>query len=111
MIDTRVADLRFVLDALELDRVGVYGHSAGGTAAAQTLHGDRRIAAAVNLEACPQRYRPGYREWTRIRRRDTTEAVIGAITGTRVRPRLLLLGRLDTDGRLRAVGRTVSLRP
>ncbi|MEU3778420.1 alpha/beta fold hydrolase [Streptomyces sp. NPDC032472] len=50
MIDTRVADLRFVLDALGLHRVGVYGHSAGGTAAAQALHEDRRIAAAVNLE-------------------------------------------------------------
>lgn len=50
MIDTRVADLRFVLDTLGLDRVGVYGHSAGGTAAAQSLHEDRRIAAAVNLE-------------------------------------------------------------
>ncbi|MFE5160245.1 alpha/beta fold hydrolase [Streptomyces sp. NPDC056697] len=50
MIDTRVADLRFVLDTLGLDRVGVYGHSAGGTAVAQALHEDRRIAAAVNLE-------------------------------------------------------------
>ncbi|GGX25214.1 alpha/beta fold hydrolase [Streptomyces chryseus] len=50
MIDTRVADLRFVLDTLALDRVGVYGHSAGGTAAAQALHEDRRITAAVNLE-------------------------------------------------------------
>lgn len=50
VIDTRVADLRFVLDTLGLDRVGVYGHSAGGTAAAQALHEDRRIAAAVNLE-------------------------------------------------------------
>ncbi|MFJ6793636.1 alpha/beta fold hydrolase [Streptomyces sp. NPDC091268] len=50
MIDTRVADLRFVLDALGLDRVGVYGHSAGGTAAAQALHEDRRIVAAANLE-------------------------------------------------------------
>jgi pimeloyl-ACP methyl ester carboxylesterase len=50
MIDTRVADLRFVIDALGLDRVGVYGHSAGGTAAAQALHEDRRIAAAIDLE-------------------------------------------------------------
>ncbi|MEU4351786.1 alpha/beta fold hydrolase [Streptomyces sp. NPDC023838] len=50
VIDTRVADLRFVLDTLGLDRVGVYGHPAGGTAAAQALHEDRRIAAAVNLE-------------------------------------------------------------
>ncbi|MFF5935485.1 alpha/beta hydrolase family protein [Streptomyces sp. NPDC012508] len=61
MIDTRLADLRLVLDrlealegplgrALDLGRVGVYGHSAGGTAAAQALYDDRRIAAAVNLE-------------------------------------------------------------
>ncbi|MFE5481985.1 alpha/beta hydrolase family protein [Streptomyces sp. NPDC056527] len=61
MIDTRLADVRFVLDrlealegplgrALDLGRVGMYGHSAGGTTAAQTLYDDRRIAAAVNLE-------------------------------------------------------------
>ncbi|MER5971564.1 alpha/beta hydrolase [Streptomyces sp. NPDC002055] len=73
-IGTRVADLRFVLDrledlaagrnpdvpgralpeglggALDLGRVGVYGHSAGGTCAAQALYEDRRIGAAVNLE-------------------------------------------------------------
>ncbi|MFF8604371.1 alpha/beta hydrolase family protein [Streptomyces sp. NPDC015346] len=61
MIDTRLADIRFVLDRLEslpgelgramdLERTGIYGHSAGGTTAAQALHDDRRIAAAVNLE-------------------------------------------------------------
>ncbi|WP_395360842.1 alpha/beta fold hydrolase [Streptomyces sp. YH02] len=55
MIDTRVADLRFVLDAFGLDRVGLYGHSAGGTAVAQALHEDTRVAAAVNLE--------GYLDW------------------------------------------------
>lgn len=74
MIDTRIADLRFVLDqlatlsasgnpdtrgralpehlwrALDLRRVGIYGHSAGGTAAAEAMYEDRRIAAAVNME-------------------------------------------------------------
>ncbi|WP_326687333.1 alpha/beta hydrolase [Streptomyces sp. NBC_01795] len=74
VIETRIADLRFVLDALaelasgrnpdaagrpvpehlaqvlDLRRVGVYGHSAGGTAAAGTLYEDRRVHAAVNLE-------------------------------------------------------------
>ncbi|MFF7249677.1 alpha/beta hydrolase [Embleya sp. NPDC008237] len=74
MIDTRIADTRFVLDrltvlargenpdptgaplpdglhrALDLRRVGVYGHSAGGTTAAETMYEDRRIAAAINLE-------------------------------------------------------------
>ncbi|MFJ2825651.1 ATP-dependent DNA ligase [Streptomyces toxytricini] len=56
-------------------------------------------------------YHPSYRGWTKIRRRDTTEAIIGAITGTLARPQLLVLGRHDQDGRLRAVGRTVPLRP
>ncbi|WP_243879397.1 ATP-dependent DNA ligase [Streptomyces sp. KS 21] len=58
-----------------------------------------------------QRYLPGYRGWTKIRRRDTTEAVIGAVTGALTRPQLLILGRHDRAGRLRAVGRTVPLRP
>ncbi|MFD0723169.1 ATP-dependent DNA ligase [Streptomyces globosus] len=57
------------------------------------------------------RYLPGQRGWTKIRRRDSTEAVIGAVTGTLARPQLLVLGRYDTAGRLRAVGRTVPLRP
>ncbi|MFJ8210368.1 hypothetical protein [Streptomyces sp. NPDC096033] len=36
------------------------------------------------------KYLPGYHGgWTRIRRRDTTEAVIGAITGTLTHPQLL----------------------
>ncbi|MEU7204427.1 alpha/beta hydrolase [Streptomyces sp. NPDC045470] len=74
MIAARVADLRFVLcrlaelvagrnpdaagrpvpeglaHALDLRRVGVYGHSAGGTAAAQALYEDSRIGAAVDWE-------------------------------------------------------------
>ncbi|MFB7649317.1 ATP-dependent DNA ligase [Streptomyces sp. NPDC056084] len=58
-----------------------------------------------------QRYLPGHRGWTKIRRRDTTEAIIGAITGTLARPQLLILGRYDDHGRFRMVGRTVTLRP
>ncbi|MDT0447537.1 alpha/beta hydrolase family protein [Streptomyces hesseae] len=74
MIDTRVADTRFVLDALKalaarrnpdaagrplpeglgraLDprRVGAYGHSAGGTTAAELMYEDRRVRAAVDME-------------------------------------------------------------
>ncbi|WP_225802902.1 acetylhydrolase [Streptomyces sp. NK15101] len=59
MIDTRVADLRFVLGRLgdlplapvmDLGRIGVHGHSAGGTAAVHALAGDDRITAGVNLE-------------------------------------------------------------
>ncbi|SEE45785.1 Platelet-activating factor acetylhydrolase, isoform II [Streptomyces sp. 2112.3] len=74
MIETRIADARFVLDqlavlavgrnpdamgravpedlgrALDLRRVGIYGHSAGGTTAAEAMYEDRRIHAAVNME-------------------------------------------------------------
>ncbi|MFF4289422.1 alpha/beta hydrolase [Streptomyces sp. NPDC001633] len=74
MIDTRLADTRFVRTqlavlaagrnpdaagrplpdglgrALDLRRTGIYGHSAGGTTAAQALHDDRCLRAAVNLE-------------------------------------------------------------
>lgn len=74
MMMTRFADVRFVLDrlevlaaggnpdaagralprglgrALDLGRVGIYGHSAGGATAAEAMYEDRRIDAAVNLE-------------------------------------------------------------
>ncbi len=74
MLSTRIADTRFVLDeltalaagrnpdaearelpenlglALDLRRVGMYGHSAGGGTAAEAMYEDRRIDAAVNLE-------------------------------------------------------------
>ncbi|WP_331756393.1 ATP-dependent DNA ligase [Streptomyces sp. NBC_01568] len=65
----------------------------------------------ILVKGMNQRYLPGSRAWYKIRRRDTTEAIIGAITGTLARPQLLVLGRHDHHGRLRAVGRTVPLRP
>lgn len=63
----RVDDARFVLDvlgapgrrpalprdladAMDLRRVGMVGHSAGGFAAVQTMHDDRRVRAAVNMD-------------------------------------------------------------
>ncbi|MFI9585880.1 hypothetical protein ACIHCQ_29460 [Streptomyces sp. NPDC052236] len=52
----------------------------------------------------------GARGWFKVRRQ-TTEAVIGAITGTLARPQLLVLGRYDAEGQLRAVGRTTPLKP
>ncbi|MEU6672467.1 ATP-dependent DNA ligase [Streptomyces sp. NPDC046727] len=58
-----------------------------------------------------QRYLPGVRGWYKVRSRDTTEAVIGAVTGALARPRSLLLGRYDTAGALRPVARSTPLRP
>ncbi|MGI5485147.1 hypothetical protein [Streptomyces lavendofoliae] len=58
-----------------------------------------------------QRYLPAARALYKVRRRDTTEAVVGAITGTVRRPQTLVLGRLDQIGMLRPVGRSTPLRP
>ncbi|MEU6422289.1 ATP-dependent DNA ligase [Streptomyces spiralis] len=63
------------------------------------------------IRGSQQRYLPGARALVKIRRRDTTEAIIGAITGTLRRPETLVLGRLDQDDRLRPVGRTTPVRP
>ncbi len=51
-------------------------------------------------------YRGGVRSWRKYKVRVTTEAVIGAVTGSLAAPRTLLLGRYDRAGRLRYVGRT-----
>ncbi|MDX6279075.1 MAG: hypothetical protein QOH03_146 [Kribbellaceae bacterium] len=59
--DTRVADVRFVLDslpglprrlshAMDLSRIGMYGYSMGGSTAASAMLLDRRISAGVNLD-------------------------------------------------------------
>ncbi|WP_256725623.1 alpha/beta hydrolase [Streptomyces sp. IMTB 2501] len=66
VIDARIADLHFVLDrfehaadlplphglarTLDLSRVGVYGHSAGGSAVTEVLFENRRVRAGINLE-------------------------------------------------------------
>ncbi|WP_199818977.1 alpha/beta hydrolase family protein [Streptomyces sp. NRRL B-1347] len=61
VVDTRVADDKFVLDRLgalphglsrlvDRGRVGMFGHSAGGVAAAETMYEDKRVKAAVDLD-------------------------------------------------------------
>ncbi|MCT2545821.1 esterase [Streptomyces atratus] len=62
VVAVRVADARFVLDELarlnrtrfggqlDLRRVGIFGQSAGGFTAAQTMHDDRRFLAGINMD-------------------------------------------------------------
>ncbi|MFC5642167.1 esterase [Kitasatospora cinereorecta] len=67
ILQTRVDDTRFVLDqlaglrhdarlpaglgaSLDLDRIGMVGHSGGGSTALQTMHDDPRLKAGVNLD-------------------------------------------------------------
>lgn len=47
-------------------------------------------------------YRPSVRGWQKYKVRETSEAIVGAATGSPAAPRTLLLGRYDTDGRLQA---------
>jgi dienelactone hydrolase len=64
-LSTWIADIRFVIDALQQSdehgidflegrlattNVGVFGHSYGGTAAAYVLHADPRVVAAAAME-------------------------------------------------------------
>jgi dienelactone hydrolase len=56
ILDTRVADTRFVLDQLgglsfvDPNRIAMVGQSGGGFTALQAMHDDRRIKAAVNMD-------------------------------------------------------------
>ena len=58
-MDTREADVHFVLSrlpelapaaAMDLTRLGVLGHSAGGVIATRVLRADRRVLAGANLD-------------------------------------------------------------
>lgn len=55
-------------------------------------------------EYCSPRI-PTHHQWTR----ETTEAIVGGVTGPLTAPGTLLLGRHDTDGLLQYVGRTTTL--
>lgn len=48
-------------------------------------------------------YRPGTGAWSKYKVRETTEAIVGAVTGHRSVPRTLLLGRYDDQERLQGV--------
>ncbi|MET7903888.1 ATP-dependent DNA ligase [Streptomyces sp. NPDC005355] len=54
-------------------------------------------------------YRPSVRGWQKYKVRETSEAIVGAITGSLAVPRTLQLGRYDDGGRLQYVGRTTAL--
>ncbi|MFH8500548.1 ATP dependent DNA ligase [Streptomyces coeruleorubidus] len=49
------------------------------------------------------------RGWRKYKVRETTEAIVGAVTGALASPRSLLLGTYDERGRLQYTGRTTTL--
>ncbi|NUK25999.1 ATP-dependent DNA ligase [Streptomyces lunaelactis] len=63
------------------------------------------------IKGLEQTYQPGRRGWLKYRTRNTAEAVIGAVTGSVIRPETVLLGRYTTDGHFLLVARSTSLAP
>jgi dienelactone hydrolase len=69
-IDARTGDARLVLDelpkldrrlagALDLSKIGMFGHSYGGYTAGETMVQDRRIDAGINLDGAMRDIGPG----------------------------------------------------
>ncbi|WP_328834890.1 ATP-dependent DNA ligase [Streptomyces europaeiscabiei] len=54
-------------------------------------------------------YKPSVRGWEKYKVRETSEAIVGAVSGPLAVPRTLLLGRYDDGGRFQYVGRTTTL--
>ncbi|MDG9709405.1 ATP-dependent DNA ligase [Streptomyces sp. DH10] len=70
--------------------------------------------AAVGMEGLVYKrldstYQPSVRGWRKYKVRETTEAIVGAVTGPVTAPRSLLLGRYNERGRLQYTGRTTAL--
>jgi ATP-dependent DNA ligase len=63
----------------------------------------------IVAKGAEQAYRPGQRDWLKIRVQDTVEVIVGAITGPLSAPDRLVLGRYDVTGELVIVGGTNSL--
>lgn len=71
---------------------------------------DYRVAGIEGLvaKAADGRYAPGSRDWVKIKHRQSTELIVGAVTGTLAKPTALIGGRVDR-GRLIIVGRSTPL--
>ncbi|MGW3353292.1 ATP-dependent DNA ligase [Nonomuraea rubra] len=61
------------------------------------------------IKPARSRYDPGARAWLKYKYKTSSECVVGGYVGRASRPSGLLLGRYDTTGRLRVVGRTTQL--
>ncbi|MCB0906767.1 MAG: ATP-dependent DNA ligase [Nocardioidaceae bacterium] len=79
-------------------------------ATAQAWFGDYRAAGIEGLvvKGAASAYTPGKRSWVKVKSRESTEVIVGAVTGTLTRPQTLVAGRFR-DGVLRIVGRSTPL--
>jgi ATP-dependent DNA ligase len=60
----------------------------------------------VVVKALDGPYRPGARNWRKVRTRTTAEAIVGGVLGPLNAPDCLVVGRPDDHGRLRIAGCT-----
>jgi ATP-dependent DNA ligase len=77
-------------------------------AGAWMSQGERGVEGVV-AKRVDHAYAPPRRHWWKIRTRNTIEAVIGGVTGSRAVPTGLILGQYDQLGQLRVIGRTTRL--
>ncbi|MGX5183410.1 ATP-dependent DNA ligase [Streptomyces avermitilis] len=63
----------------------------------------------VVFKGLDSRYESSVRGWRKYKARQTEDAIVGAVTGSPVAPRSLLLGRYDASGRLQYIGRSTTL--
>lgn len=60
------------------------------------------------VKGAASRYTPGKRTWVKVKSRETTEVLVGGVTGTLARPESVVAG-LEREGELVVVGRTTPL--
>jgi ATP-dependent DNA ligase len=58
-----------------------------------------------------EQYRAGARSWVKVKHRQTSDMIVGAVTGTLQQPEAVITGRYTNDGRLVITGRTSVLNP
>src|SRR5690606_25585644 len=71
---------------------------------------DYRVAGVEGLvvKAASSRYTPGRRTWVKVKSRESTEVIVGAVTGSLTRPETVVAGAVRA-GVLKIIGKTTPL--
>ncbi|MGC5225171.1 ATP-dependent DNA ligase [Micromonospora sp. DT81.3] len=62
------------------------------------------------VKGAQQAYKPGERQWIKVKYRNITDVIVGAVIGPIERPKAVVVGNY-VDGELRIVGRSTPLKP
>lgn len=114
-IDVRSQPLRQRREVLEELAVGwrpplQLTPSSTDEATARQWFRDYRPAGVEGLvvKASDSRYTPGRRSWIKVKSRESTEVIVGAVTGSLARPETVVAGAVR-DGVLQIVGKSTPL--